>query len=74
MTEETLVALSPGDLPATQTAIAEWCGEKIATLEREVVQNVAKGDPIMVGRLRDPVGNGRVVTFFIAWWMNLATL
>jgi len=30
--------------------------------------------PLIVGRLLDPRGNGRMVTFFIAWWLNTADL
>lgn len=40
--------------------------------ELGVVQNGggAGRDPIVVGRLRDPRGNNRLTTFFVAWWLN----
>lgn len=39
-----------------------------------VVRNQSGRDPIIVGQLLDPRGNGRLVTFFVAWWLDTATL
>lgn len=33
-----------------------------------------RGDPIVVGQLIDPRGNGKGVTFFVAWWLDTSTL
>jgi len=38
------------------------------------VQNRTSGDPIYVGQLLDPRGNGRCATFFLAWWLDTTTL
>lgn len=64
-------AVKPHVLVATQRAMALKIFDQIG-----VVQNgrARKGDPIMVGRLLDPRGNGRCATFFIAWWLNTADL
>lgn len=42
--------------------------------ELGVVQNDIGRDPIVVGRLLDPRGQNRRVTFFIAWWLNTRDL
>lgn len=39
-----------------------------------IVSTAAAGDPIFVGQIVDPRGNGRCVTFFLAWWLNTADL
>lgn len=39
-----------------------------------IVQDRMRGDPIVVGQLLDPRGNGRRVTLFIAWWLDTETL
>jgi len=39
-----------------------------------IVRNDSGTDPIVVGQLVDPRGNGRRVTFFIAWWLDAASL
>jgi len=38
------------------------------------VQNQGGRDPIYVGQLLDPRGNGRLATFFLAWWVDTSTL
>jgi hypothetical protein len=38
------------------------------------VQNGGGRDPILVGQLLDPRGNGRMTTFFIAWWVDTRDL
>lgn len=63
------LAVKPAVLAATQNAMALRVFDEIGT-----VQNSAGRDPIIVGRLLDPRGNGRVSTFFIAWWLNTADL
>lgn len=42
--------------------------------ELGLVQNSGGRDPIVVGRLLDPRGNGRLCTFFVAWWLDTSTL
>lgn len=40
-----------------------------------LVQNGRRrGDPIYVGQIIDPRGNGRLATFFLAWWVDTSTL
>ena len=65
-----VLAVKPSVLAATQRAMARKVFDEIGM----VVNETPQADPIMVGRLRDPRGNRRVTTFFIAWWMNLQTL
>ena len=54
-------------LDATQRAMAFKVFDEIG-----VVMN-RSGDPIMVGRILDPRGNGRCVTMFLAWWLSTGT-
>jgi hypothetical protein len=61
--------VKPAVLDATQRAMALKVFDTIG-----VVQNDSGRDPIMVGQLLDPRGNGRLVTFFIAWWLDTSTL
>lgn len=63
------LAVKPAVLAAAQHAMALRVFDEIGT-----VQNTGGRDPIIVGRLLDPRGNGRVSTFFIAWWLNTADL
>lgn len=39
-----------------------------------LVQNQSGRDPIVVGRILDPRKNRRCATFFVAWWLDTATL
>lgn len=39
-----------------------------------IVQNTSGRDPIVVGQILDPRGNGRCCTFFVAWWLDTSTL
>jgi hypothetical protein len=64
-----LAAVKPVVLQATQRAMALRIFDEMGT-----VTNTGGRDPIVVGRLLDPRGNGRCVTFFIAWWLDTATL
>lgn len=63
--------VKPVVLAATQHAMALKVFDTIG-----MVENTASAgrDPIMVGQLLDPRGNGRRSTFFIAWWLNTADL
>ena len=62
-------AVKPAVLAATQRAMALRVFDQIG-----MVLNTGGRDPIMVGRLLDPRGNGRCSTFFIAWWLNTRDL
>lgn len=64
-----VVAVKPAVLGATQRAMALKVFDQVGT-----VTNSVGRDPIVVGRLLDPRGNGRCTTFFVAWWLDLATL
>lgn len=64
-------AVKPAVLSVTQRAMAQRIFDRIG-----MVQN-APGtgrDPIMVGQLLDPRGHDRRATFFLAWWLDLASL
>lgn len=61
--------VKPGVLQATQRALALRVFDEVG-----IVENRSGRDPIIVGRLLDPRGNGRLCTFFIAWWLNTADL
>jgi len=68
-------AVRPVVMDATQRAMALRIFDQIGLVAnggREYVQQ--RGDPIVVGRLIDPRGNGRMVTFFVAWWLNTRDL
>lgn len=41
-----------------------------------VIQHERKRDPIIVGQIVDPRDKyrNRVVSFFVAWWLNTETL
>lgn len=61
--------VKPVVLAAAQRALADKLFDQLG-----VVQNNAGQDPIIVGQLIDPRGNGRRCTFFIAWWLNTRDL
>lgn len=61
--------VKPAILSATQRAMALKVFDQIG-----VVQNQSGRDPIIVGQLLDPRGNGRRATFFVAWWLNTRDL
>lgn len=42
--------------------------------EMGLVSNTSGRDPIVVGRMLDPRGNRRCITFFVAWWCDTAAL
>jgi hypothetical protein len=64
-----LQGVMPEVLRATSRAMALRLFDQLG-----VVQNDGGRDPIVVGQLLDPKGNRRLTTFFIAWWLNTATL
>jgi hypothetical protein len=61
--------VKPAVLAATQRAMAFKIFDRVG-----MVENTSGRDPIMVGQLLDPRGNDRLVTFFIAWWLNTESL
>jgi hypothetical protein len=61
--------VKPAILAATQRAMALRVFDQMGT-----VQNGVGKDPIVVGRLLDPRGNGRCASFFVAWWLDTAAL
>ena len=61
--------VKPAILQATQRAMALRVFDQMGTVENQVGR-----DPIVVGRLLDPRGNRRCVTFFVAWWLDTASL
>lgn len=38
------------------------------------VQTSSGRDPVLIGQLLDPRGNGRRASFFIAWWVDTREL
>jgi hypothetical protein len=64
-----LVAVKPAILQATARAMALKIFDQLG-----LVENQSGRDPIVVGQLIDPRGNGRRATFFIAWWLNPSEL
>lgn len=64
-----LTLVKPAILDATARAMALKVFDEMGT-----VTNQSGRDPIVVGRLRDPRGNGRCATFFVAWWLDTASL
>jgi len=66
-----VVAVKPAILQATQQAMALKIFDEIGIVTN---QPGSGKDPIVVGRLLDPRGNRRCCTFFIAWWLDTASL
>lgn len=67
-----VVAVKPQILSATTRAMALRIFDEVGT-----VQNQVGRDPIVVGRILDPRGTRhtrRCVTFFVAWWLDTASL
>lgn len=64
-----LQGVLPEVLAATSRAMALKLFDQLG-----VVLNTGGRDPIVVGQLLDPRGHDRCVTFFVAWWLNTATL
>lgn len=69
-------AVKPIVLDATQRALALKIFDSIGVVRNGGAGGWVqrRGDPIVVGRLIDPRGNGRMVTFFVAWWLNTSDL
>lgn len=61
--------VKPAVLARTEAAMALRLFDTIGT-----VDNSSGRDPIMVGQILDPRGNGRRATFFLAWWLDTRTL
>jgi hypothetical protein len=61
--------VKPAVMSATDRAMALKLFDQMG-----LVENASGRDPIVVGQLLDPRGNGRRVTFFVAWWLDTATL
>lgn len=61
--------VKPAVLEATHRAMALKLFDEMG-----IVRNDGGKDPIVVGRLVDPRGKDRRVTFFVAWWLDTATL
>lgn len=64
-----VAVVKPAVLQATARAMALRVFDQMGTVSNQVGR-----DPIVVGRLLDPRGNRRCVTFFVAWWLDTATL
>lgn len=64
-----VAVVKPAVMQATARAMALRIFDEMGT-----VTNTAGRDPIVVGRLLDPRGNRRCVTFFVAWWLDTADL
>jgi len=64
-----LQGVMPEVLRATAKAMALKLFDQLG-----VVQNSGGRDPIVVGQLLDPRGNSRLTTFFVAWWLDTASL
>lgn len=69
-------AVKPVVLDATSRALALKIFDSIGVVRNGGAGGWVqrRGDPIVVGRLHDPRGNGRMVTFFVAWWLNTSDL
>lgn len=69
-------AVKPIVLDATQRALAMKIFDSIGVVQNGGAGGFVqrRGDPIVVGRLVDPRGNGKMVTFFVAWWLNTRDL
>jgi hypothetical protein len=61
--------VKPSIMDATARAMALKVFDQLGTVTNEVGR-----DPIVVGQLLDPRGHGRRITFFIAWWLDTASL
>jgi hypothetical protein len=64
-----MIAVKPKVLEATQRALALKVFDQLG-----LVGPQRRGDPIMVGRIVNPVYRDKVVTFFVAWWLDPDTL
>lgn len=64
-----LRGVHPRVLKATAQAMALRLFDEVG-----VADNRTGRDPIVLGRLLDPRGGGRMATFFVAWWLNTADL
>jgi hypothetical protein len=69
-------AVKPIILDATSRAMGLRIFDQLGIVRDSGVRRSwgRKGDPIVVGQLIDPRSQGRGVTFFVAWWLDTATL
>jgi hypothetical protein len=57
--------------------IIEATGEALKKLifdEIGIVRDSTHGDPIVIGRIRERGRGGKEISFFVAWWLDLADL
>lgn len=68
--------VKPMVLEATARALALKVFDQLGIVRDNGVHKQwrRRGDPIVVGQLIDPRGQGRGVTFYVAWWLDTATL
>lgn len=69
-------AVKPVILDATARALGLRIFDQLGIVSNAGVRRRwgRKGDPIVVGQIIDPRGQGRGATFFVAWWLNTADL
>jgi len=60
----------PAIMTRTAEAMAVKCFDEIGVVDNQD----GRGDPLVVGHIRDPRGNGRGATFLIAWFVDTAEL
>ena len=66
--------MKPVILEAAAKAMALKIFDEIGRVRNDGASFRSKADPILVGRLRDPRQNRTGTTFFLAWWVDTATL
>lgn len=66
--------MKPVILESAARAMALKIFDEIGRVRNDGGSFRSKADPILVGRLRDPRRNHSGATFFIAWWVDTATL
>ena len=69
-------AVKPIVLDATARAMGLKVFDQLGVVRDNGVNRTwgRSGDPIVVGQLIDPRGQGRGTTFFVAWWLDTSTL
>jgi hypothetical protein len=69
-------AVKPVVLENTARALGLRLFDQIGIVRDNGVQRnwPRRGDPIVVGQLIDPRGQGRGTSFFVAWWLDTSTL
>lgn len=70
-----VLAVKPIVLEATARAMALKIFDRIGVARGSTVSaRSRRADPLVVGQLLDPRGGGRMVTFFVAWWLDTSVL